>query len=713
MLTNKQPLSVLVVTNMWPTPEAPQFGVFVEDQVKALRRVGADVEVMFINGRRSVLNYFKAFGTLRRRLRLKHFDVVHAHYALSAVVAMSQRRVPVVVTHHGIEVFEGWQSWVAALVSRRADHVVVVGLKLATKLKLDHASVVGNGVDLDIFKPIERREARRRLGINHQRPIVLFVGEPRPEKRLELIRAAVDIMTEDDTDCASLRVVTGKDRASVALEMNAGDVLALVSDNEGDPVVVKEALACNLPVVATDVGTVAATLSGVRGCKIVEQEAEAIAAGLRSVLAPTPRRLEGRQRMEGQTWDAMAGRLLKIYDGLVRRKLRVCIVRHGYYPEDPRVRREANALVEAGAQVDIICLQRPGDERLEHIDGVRVRRLPLSHRRGSILRYLGEYAGFLSLATVALTWRHLRDRYDLVQVNTVPDVLIFAAMVPRLLGVPVLLDMHEMMPELFASKYRLSHRHLAVRAICFAERLSAAVATHVLTVSTATEDVLRGRRIAPEKLSVVMNAPDEALFFPRPRNGDPPANIGDHVPLIATHGTLVARYGYRNLIEVLPRVTEIHPRAGLWIIGEGEERATLEWRAREIGVSDRVVFEGYVAHTEIPELIKWVDIGVVANEVDAFTDLVVPTKLMEYVAMGIPVVAPRSTAIARYFDEGDVAFFEPGDPADLAVALNTLATRLELAREKALSTRQAFLRRHSWITTQSEYTRLVYKLARA
>lgn len=305
-------MRVLVVTNMWPTADAPQFGVFVREQVDALRRDGICVDVMFINGRESRLNYLWAFGELRRRLRHGRYDVLHAHYVLSAVVALSQRRVPVVVTQHGIEVFQGWQSLLAGPVARRARHVVVVGRKLAERLGGANVSVIGNGVDLDIFHPVDRAKARGELGIDPAVHVVLFVGEPRPEKRLDLIHAAVAAVREERDGGVVLRTVTERGRAEVALEMNAADVLVLASDNEGDPVVVKEAMACNLPIVSTDVGTVRETIDDVDGCVVVEQSVSGLAEGIVAALA-FGGRTDGRSRIESCSWGAVATDLATVY----------------------------------------------------------------------------------------------------------------------------------------------------------------------------------------------------------------------------------------------------------------------------------------------------------------------------------------------------------------------------------------------------------------
>jgi len=144
---------------------------------------------------------------------------------------------------------------------------------------------------------------------------------------------------------------------------------------------------------------------------------------------------------------------------------RVCVVRQMYYDNDPLLRREVDALVDDGFDVDILCMRRAGDPAFERAGAVTIRRLPLSHVRGRLPRYLFEYAAFLVMAGAYLTVLHLRRGYDAVQVNTPPDTLVFAAIVPRITGTPVILHLAETMPEFFATKFRTPLDGFAVRAV--------------------------------------------------------------------------------------------------------------------------------------------------------------------------------------------------------------------------------------------------------
>jgi glycosyltransferase involved in cell wall biosynthesis len=308
-------LRVLAVTNMWPVPGAPQFGIFVERQVAALRRAGVDVDVLFVNGRASRLNYLRGFAELRQRVRRQRYDLVHATYVFSGLIARAQLRHPVVLTHTGIEVLESWQAPLSWAVSRVVDAVVVRSEEMHERLGLPTAAVIPSGVDFDVFRPEPRHEAREALGLDPETRIVLFVGEPRPEKRLDVIQGAVEMLRRDDPR-VSLIQLCGKPQEELARYLSAADVLALPSNNEGSPGAVKEAMACNLPVVAADVGDVRQVIDGTEGCYLAARTPEDFARKI-SLVFERGGRTDGRMRIEWLSWPRVTARLLDVYRGVL------------------------------------------------------------------------------------------------------------------------------------------------------------------------------------------------------------------------------------------------------------------------------------------------------------------------------------------------------------------------------------------------------------
>lgn len=307
---------VLVLTNMYPTAEHPAFGTFVAEQVESLRRRGVDIDVLFINPREGKANYLRGPWLLRRQVAARPYDLIHAHYVFCGLIAATQRRLPVVLTHHGIEVLAGWTAPLARLASRLADATIVTSPAMVEKLP-GSPVVIPCGIDTELFRPGPREEARRALGLPPDGKLVLFAGELRPEKRLDLIREAVHRLQEED-EAVQLIIAAGEPHARIPLYMNACDVLVLASDFEGSPMVVKEAMACNLPIVSTDVGDVRQVIGEVEGCFICRQDVDDLAAHLRAALR-FGRRTDGRARVIGLSLDAVAGRIMHVYEETLRR----------------------------------------------------------------------------------------------------------------------------------------------------------------------------------------------------------------------------------------------------------------------------------------------------------------------------------------------------------------------------------------------------------
>jgi len=309
---------VLVVTNMYPQPDQPAFGTFVRDQVEALRRKGIEVDVLFINGRKGRANYL--WGILRFWCQLlrKRYDVIHAHYVFSGIIARLQSFFPVVVTYHGSELGVGTSHWLSRL--SRAVHpffqrVIVVSPQMKQMLNDPKVRVIPCGVSLDDFKPIPLAKARQQLGLPQDKPLVVWVGDHRhPEKRYSMLEQAVELVKLDMPD-AELVLVSGQPYQVIPVYMSACDVLALTSIYEGSPMVIKEAMACNLPIVSVDVGDVAEVISESKHCYVVEPTPEAVAEKLRVVLSDR-HRTNGRSKIGHLESNFIAGQIIEVYKEL-------------------------------------------------------------------------------------------------------------------------------------------------------------------------------------------------------------------------------------------------------------------------------------------------------------------------------------------------------------------------------------------------------------
>jgi glycosyltransferase involved in cell wall biosynthesis len=320
---------VLVVTNMWPTEADPSFGSFVHDQLESLRPLGVDYDVLFVNGRKSRWNYLFGIGELRRRLRAKNYDLIHAHFGLSGWVARFQLRLPLVITFHGDDVLGqsrkdghitpmGRFFQVASyLLAPLASAVIVQNRKMRRVLRLDSAEIIPCGIDLELFQPMDYGEARRLVGLDPEKKYVLFAYNPEEQgKRFDLIEAAVGKAREQLPKLEILSV-RRRPHSEMPLYMNAADVFVMASMSEGSPNAVKEALATNLPVISVNVGDVADMIYESDGNYIVPRDVDALAAKIVD-LCRRGERSRGRARLIPYSMPATAKRILEVYSRVTR-----------------------------------------------------------------------------------------------------------------------------------------------------------------------------------------------------------------------------------------------------------------------------------------------------------------------------------------------------------------------------------------------------------
>ncbi len=312
-------LRVLVVANLYPHPGAPDFGTFVRDEVEALRDLGVGVDVFFVNGKASKTNYLRAYPPFWRQLKGRPYQLVHAHYALSGLIAMAQRRLPSVITFHGSEVKIGLTAPLSRLLARHAAAVIVTSRWVQETLAWPSAVVIPPGINLQRFRPLAQTAAREALGLSlspHDK-YVLFAGQMRPDKRVPVIRQAVQILQNGGMR-VNLLIASGQPHEKVPVYMNAADALVLISDYEGSPMVIKEAMACNLPIVSGDLGDAKTVIGDTAGCYICDRSAEDTAAKLKLALA-FGRRTDGRQRMQVYALSTSAHRVSEVYRRVIAR----------------------------------------------------------------------------------------------------------------------------------------------------------------------------------------------------------------------------------------------------------------------------------------------------------------------------------------------------------------------------------------------------------
>lgn len=380
---------------------------------------------------------------------------------------------------------------------------------------------------------------------------------------------------------------------------------------------------------------------------------------------------------------------------------RHAMVVHAYYPlAETRVQREAEALVAAGWEVDVVCLRRAGQAPRERHRGVEVHRLPVSLDKRSLRHQLVAYVRFGARAGAHLARLHRARPYRSVQVHNLPDVLVLSALGPWLAGTPVVLDLHDLVPEFVEGRFG-PDVPAAVRWLARAqERVACGFADHVVTVSDHWRDALVARgATSPDHCSVVLNVADGALFRPVPRGPTPGFRV-------VYHGTVTQRYGLDLALHAVARLAGELPDLHLTVLGRGDAMPELVALRSRLGIEDRVELRDELVPAEdLPAVLGEMDLGVVPYRDDPFTDGLLPTKLMEYGALGIPAVAAATTAISRYFGGTAVALFPPGDVGALAEQLRRLHD--PEARRRLAARRDEFERRFAWDRVASAYVDLV------
>lgn len=388
----------------------------------------------------------------------------------------------------------------------------------------------------------------------------------------------------------------------------------------------------------------------------------------------------------------------------------VLMIVHSYYEEDPRVRREAESLVSAGRPVLVLGLRKPDGPSTSEVDGVRVRHLDVQRHQGAGLGvYLREYLSFLARAMFAAVRLHRRERFALVQVHSLPDFLVVAALPLRVLGVPVLLDLHEAMPEFFRSRFPRASNPLVHRLLLLQERLSIALSTAVITVNPPMRDRLVRLGVPAGKTAVIVNSPSLGRFdiAAHPRRG---FREDGRLRLIYA-GALTPTYELGVAVAAVARIAAARPDldVALDVYGRGDTGPVLAAQAVELGITDRVTFHGRIAIEDVPAAVARADIGLAPTRHDRFTDMSLSTKVFEYAAMGKPVVASRLPMIERTFPPGTVAAYPPGDAAAMADAIVAFADD-PAAREAAVAHTAEIVRAGSWESESKGYVALVERL---
>lgn len=387
-----------------------------------------------------------------------------------------------------------------------------------------------------------------------------------------------------------------------------------------------------------------------------------------------------------------------------RQRPRVCIVRQTDMYEPP-VQRAAEALVGIGFDVEVICMRHRERPRRLVMNGVEITSLPTSLGRSSRHRYVIDYGVFFVMVAWTLTVRHLRRRYAVLQVNTMPDFLVFAATIPRLLGARLFVFMNEPVPELAETLYGAGRM---TRILVRIEQRALAFADHAYTVTEQLKERYVNRGAAAERITVVLNGADPNVRF---GTWSPSANGSKEDFTVICHGAIEERYGQDTLVEAVHLLRDEIPELRLVLTGRGAFVDQVLRMVEQYRLKDGVSFHGWVSHERLNDLLHSADVGVVAQKPSPYSHLVHTNKMVDYWLFGLPVIAGRLHAVSELYDESVIEYFEPGSAADLARAIRRLYEDPQRRAELALAGRLA-QERNGWLVQREAYL-APYRLARA
>ncbi len=390
---------------------------------------------------------------------------------------------------------------------------------------------------------------------------------------------------------------------------------------------------------------------------------------------------------------------------------RHCMVVFAFYPlAETRVQRQAEALIEHGYEVDVICLRGPSEATFEEVRGVNVYRLPV--RRvlwfsGTVGRFLA-YLLFLILAALKLIPLHLKRRYGVIQTHNLPDFLVFCALFPKLMGAKTILDIHDVMPEFFAEEANRPTDSWPVKIVTWQEQISCRFADHVITVTELWRRSLIERGVPAEKSSVVMNLADHRLFHSDIRHQNNTHTNGSFS--LIYHGTQASRHGLDTVLYALDKVRAEVPNLCVVLHGRGDFHEELVKIVDKLDLDNQVKFSTkFMPVDDLPGFIAQHDAGVVPYKNDVFTGGILPTKLLEYTALGMPSIAARTPAVIDYFEETMVQYFEPGDVDELAKKLVELYHDKNL-QQSLIEEGKRFNTCYNWPNETAKYVKLIDRL---
>jgi len=386
--------------------------------------------------------------------------------------------------------------------------------------------------------------------------------------------------------------------------------------------------------------------------------------------------------------------------------MKVCMVAYTFYESDNRVMRYAETLAKRGDEVDVIALHYRQKGTLVR-NGVRVlrvqQRIPNEKNQ---LTYLFRILTFFLRAMVVVSINHIRKPYRLIHVHSVPDFLVFTTWLPKLLGAKIILDIHDLLPEFYSSKFEDNKQSRLFKSLLQVEKMSCSFAHHVILPNHLWQAKVQARSVSAAKCSVILNYPDPSIFYRRGRT-----RTDDRFVMLYP-GTLAVHQGLDVAIRAFTKIKDVVPEADFHIRGAGSAMPTLIALVKELRVEDRVLFLPTMPMWDIAQVMENADLAVVPKRKDSFGNEAFSTKTFEFMAVGVPLLIADTDVDLYYFNDQIVTFARSGDEDDFAAKMVQLI-RNPAARQKQIQNADEFIKLNNWDVKKAEYLSLVDTLVGA
>lgn len=370
----------------------------------------------------------------------------------------------------------------------------------------------------------------------------------------------------------------------------------------------------------------------------------------------------------------------------------ITMIAYTNYSSDARVRREAEAVAEQpGYHVSFMSLKEGRVETSYNANGVAVQEVPIRKYQGKSKKaYMMSYARFMAVAFQELNRQVFAGCLDAVHIHNMPNFLVLSAVIPRLAGKKLILDIHDSIPETYLSKFSDGNKNLKLfKLFCIEENLCCRFVHKVVCVNHIQKQVLVQRGLEEKKVVVCMNTPDPKIFH-NDMNGRISRRNANEFRLVY-HGTITERLGIDLVIEAVSKLKDEISNLHYYVLGKGDDLDTFVRLAEKRGVGDRVHFNKKMLPVEcLGELICEMDLGVISNRKDPATELMLPVKMLEYMVLGIPVIAPRLKTIQYYFDEKMICYYDPENIESLVDSIRIIYQNKNRQKEQTKAANRFF-----------------------